>query len=667
MTLILAAVSRPVVRSLALVVVLAPWVARGAAGQDQAVPRPIPAAVEPPPGFLQAVDRGWRSTTGAPGAGYWQQETSYDIETRLDPDSAALSGTVRIEYVNHAPLRLPAVWLQLHQNFHKEGVPRNAAAEITGGITLARVEAQGQELGEGPLEQGPAYRVDGSLMQLRLPAPVEQGDTLRLEIEWSFTVPQKGINQRMGHSDHEVFMLAYWFPKMAVLDDLRNGSWDAEPFLGTGEFYDDFANYSVAITVPQDWTVMATGELQNPDSVFSALTVERLAAAAEADTLVTIAGQAERDAATVTEHPEGGWLTYRFAAENVRDFVWTTSNVQRWNATSAVVPDRDEDGYDDRVLIHSFWREDRAPLWADQWLYGKQAIEFHSTYTGLPYPWPHMTSVEGTDIIGGGMEFPMLTLMGAYEGGDAQALYNVTAHELGHMWIPMIVGTNERRHAWMDEGSTDFLENESRMELWPGVDHRRVEATQYLEVAEAHQEQSMMRHADYYEPGPGYSIASYRKPAALLVALREVIGSAVFEDAYRTFLSEWAYKHPTPWDLFNTFERFVGKDLDWFWTAFYYETWTLDHAVRSVTASAGGGQTVVIEDRGNAAFPVHIRIRTSTGLSIEHDIPVEHWLAGRTTFEVPVPPDAGRVTRVEVDPDGLAPDVDRSNNFWPRG
>lgn len=647
--------------------VLGAWAVSAPTSAQDVVQRAIPAAVEPPPGFTQAIDRGWRSTLGSPGEGYWQQEAAYDIDVRLDPEIGELEGTARIAYVNHAPITLPLVWLQLHQNFHKEGVARHEPAEITGGVMLSRVVAQGAELTEGPIAEGPAYQVDGGLMQIRTPGPVASGDTLRLEIDWSFTVPQQGIGERMGHSDREIYMIAYWFPKMAVLDDVRNGSWDAEPFLGSGEFYDDFADYRVAITVPQDWTVMATGELQNADSVFSALTLERLAEASKSDTLVTIAGQAEHDAATVTAHTPDGWLTYRFAAENVRDFAWTTSNVQRWDATSAVVPDRDEDGYEDRVLIHSFWREDRAPLWSEEWLYAKQSIEHHSVFTGFPYPWSHMTSVEGDGIIGGGMEFPMMTLMSSYEGTDAQALFNVTSHELGHMWIPMIVGTNERRYAWMDEGSTDFIENDSRMELWPGVDHRRVEETQYLEVAAERQEESMMRHADYYEPGPAHSIASYRKPAALLMALRDVIGEVLFQEAYRAFISEWAYKHPTPWDFFNTFERFAGEDLDWFWTSFYYETWRLDHAVRTVAPAAGGAQRVVIEDLGNAVFPGSVRIRTSGGEIIEEDIPVEYWLSGSTTFEVTVPAEAGRVTRVEVDPDGFAPDVDRSNNFWPRG
>jgi aminopeptidase N len=249
---------------------------------------------------------------------------------------------------------------------------------------------------------------------------------------------------------------------------------------------------------------------------------------------------------------------------------------------------------------------------------------------------------------------------------NATDLFNVTSHEIAHMWIPMIVGTDEKRHAWLDEGSTTYLENKSRMELWPGVDHHRVEARLYLQVAAAELEQSMMRHGDYYEPGPGYGVASYPKPASLMVALRQVMGDGAWEEAYRAFISEWAYKHPSPWDFFNTFERFAEEDLDWFWTSFYYETWTLDHAVASVT-SGTGGTVVTIEDRSNAVFPARVRIRTSDGTDSVHDIPASHWLQGHTTYEIQVPPSAGAVTRVEVDPAGYAPDVDRSNNFWPRG
>jgi aminopeptidase N len=278
-----------------------------------------------------------------------------------------------------------------------------------------------------------------------------------------------------------------------------------------------------------------------------------------------------------------------------------------------------------------------------------------------------MTSVEGADIIEGGMEFPMLTLIGPYEGEQSQALFNVTSHELGHMWIPMIVGTDEKRHAWMDEGSTTFLEDQSRMDLWPGVNHHRIEAQPYLQVATAGLEGSMMRHGDFYEPGPAYGIASYAKPATLMVALREIMGQEKWEEAYRAFISEWAYKYPSPWDFFATFERFAEGDLDWFWTSFYFETWTVDHAVRSVTAKVGGGATVTIEDRGIAPFPAVVRIRTSSGTDFNRDVPVEHWLEGNTTYDIEIEPSAGTVTRVELDPAGFTPDIDRANNFWPRG
>ncbi len=634
--------------------------------------RAIPPAVTPPPEFERAVERGWRSRDGSPGHSYWQNWAGYDMTARLDPETGRLEGTARILYSHVAPANLNTVWLHLHQNLHKEGVPRYEPAEITGGVTIKSLAVDGEELTERPLAEGPGYRIDGTLMEVRPTIRLEPNDTLQLDIEWEVTLPQSGAG-RMGYSDREVYFVAYWFPKMAVFDNLRG--WNAEPYLGNAEFYDEFGDYDVDITVPEGWTVMATGELQNPEEVFSAITLERLAEAGASDEKVTIADAASRRAGTVTADGTDGWLTYRFTAESVRDFAWTTSNVQRWDATSAVVTDPPADttsgaqreGRERRVLIHSFWREDEAPLWSEQWLYGKQSIEHHSRYTGVAYPWPHMTSVEGADIIGGGMEFPMLTVIGPYEGRQPADLFNVTSHELAHMWIPMIVGTNEKRYAWMDEGSTTFLENESKMELWPGVDHHRVEARSYLQVAAARQEVSMMTPGDYYPPGPSYGTASYSKPATLMVALRDVLGEETWTEAYRTFVSEWAYKHPSPWDFFNTFERFADEDLDWFWTSFYYETWTVDHAVGDVTPIPGGGYTVTIRDEGHAIYPATVRIRTSGGGDRTVEIPVEHWLSGNTTYEIEVDASEGAVTRVEVDSEGYAPDVDRTDNFWPRG
>lgn len=625
---------------------------------------PVPAPVRPPLYFQRAVERGTRTEEGRPGEGYWQNWTTYRLQARLDPATARLEGSAVIRYQNRSPLPLRFVQLHLYQNLHEEGAMRNTAQEVTGGVELNRVAAAGQLLQEGPLGQGPAYEVDGTVMSLRPPEDVAPGDTLEIQIDWATTLPQNGAG-RMGHSDREMYFVAYWFPKMAVFDDLRG--WDAEPYLGNAEFYDGFGTYEAALTVPAGWTVMATGALVNAAEVYAPVVLERLERAAASDERVEVATSTEVRAGSVTAAGSDGWLTYRFQADSVRDFAWTTSNVQRWDATSAVVPDRDGDGAEDRVLIHSFWREERAPLWEEQWRYGKQSIEHHSRYTGFAYPWPHMTSVEGAEIIDGGMEFPMLTLIGPYEGRGEQDLYNVTAHEIAHMWIPMTVASNERRHAWMDEGSTTFLEDQSRMEHWPGVNHHRLEAQPYLQVAAAGLEQSLMRHGDWYEPGPGYGIASYNKPATLMVGLRDLMGAEAWEEAYRGFIADWAYKHPTPWDFFNAFERVAGEDLDWFWTSYYYETWSVDFDVVGVESRTGGGAVVHVRNRGLAPYPVTVRIHTAGEGVIERSVEVEHWLEGRLDVALELPASAGAVTRVEVDPGARVPDVDRSNNFWPRG
>jgi hypothetical protein len=650
------------VPALLLVFSLGPAVDTLEAQDHVTLSRPIPGPVVPPPYFRAALENGTRSADGRPGPNYWQVYSEYDIDARLDPITGLLSGTETIRFHNRSPQGLPVLQLFLHQNLHKPGVVRNRVVEVTGGVRLGRVKVGGEDLLPLPGFQGAGYRDPDGVMSIRLPEPLGPGGTVELEIDWSFVVPQNGAG-RMGHSDREMYFLAYWFPKIAVLDDLRG--WDAEPYQGA-EFYEGYGDYSVRLTVPQGWTAMATGDLKNPEEVYSPRTLAKMAAAAVADTMIRIATREDVETGRVTRLSETGALTYWFEAENVRDFTWTASNKQLWTGTSALVPDRDGDGQDDRVAIHSFFREYRAPLWIDQALYGKHSIESESRYTGFPYPWPHMTSVEGADIIGGGMEFPMLTLIGDYQGADPIALYSVTAHELAHMWIPMIVGANEKRHAWIDEGSTTFLENQVKTDYWPGIpDPDAADMENYLQVTRLEGEQSMMRHGDYYEPGAGYGTASYPKPASLLVTLRALLGEETFTRAYRSFISDWAYKHPSPWDFFNTFEREAGTDLDWFWTSFYYQTWPLDHAVSSVVRD-GEDTVITIEDRGFAFLPARVTVELEGGVVLEREVPVSHWLTGAVSAQVRIPGSAGEVLAAEVDPEGRFPDLDRENNRWVR-
>lgn len=630
------------------------------AQEEVTLTRPVPGPLVTPPYFRAALENGTRSPDGRPGPNYWQVYSEYDLNARLDPASGLLSGTGTIQFHNRSPMAVPVLQLFLHQNLHKEGVIRNRAVEVTGGVRLERVRVEGEDLLPARGFQEPGYLERGGILYIRTPEPVAPGATVEMEVSWSFLVPQNGAG-RMGHSDREMYFLAYWFPKVAVLDDLRG--WDAEPYQGA-EFYEGYGDYRVSLTVPNGWTVMATGELLNPRDVYSPRTVAKMEAAAVADTIVEIATREDVESGRVTRLSETGALTYRFQAANVRDFTWTASNKQIWKGTSALVPDRDGDGQDDRVAIHSFYREYRAPLWEEQVLYGKHSIEFESRYTGFSYPWPHMTSVEGADIIGGGMEFPMLTLIGDYNGSNVQALYAVTVHELGHMWIPMIVGANEKRHAWIDEGATTFLENQAKPDYWPGMPNpEAADMERYLDVARLSGEQPMMRHGDYYEPGPGYGTASYPKSATMLVTLRHLLGEEVFARAYQSFIADWAFKHPSPWDFFNTFEREAGVDLDWFWRTWYYETWALDQAVAEVRDDSG--ETVItVEDQGWAFMPTRVSVELETGEILEREIPVSHWLTGATTGEIRIPASMGRVVRVDIDPDAEFPDLDRKDNTW---
>ena len=646
-----------------IVLVLMLWaVGVPVSAQPAAAPvlRPVPAPVIPPPFYRAALTRGTRSADGRPGPGYWRNHATYDVRGELDPTTALITGSETIAYQNNSPDTLELLVLHLHLNIHRAQAIRNGPEEITDGMVLRSLTVDGVPATEGSLAQPSRWATRGTLLMVRPPSPIPPGGATTLAIDWEEIFPQS-TSGRVGWSNREVYFVGYWYPRMAVYDDLRG--WDAESYLGAAEFYDDFGDYRVSLTVPAGWTVMATGTLENPEEVWSEQTRRRLAAAEVADSVVHVASGADRQANRVTMAPPDGRLTYRFVADTVRDFAWAASNVQVWDATSARVPDRGQDGREDRVLIHSFWREQRAPLWADQALYGKHAIEHHSRYTGFTYPWRHMTLVEGADIIGGGMEFPMLTLMGSYQGLPPRALYSTASHEVGHMWIPMIVGVNEKRDAWLDEGSTSFLENQGRPEYWPGDDAHGQERDRYLSVARTEAEQPLMRHADYYESVVGRLTASYRKPATLLVTLRGLLGTETFERAYRAFIAEWAFKHPTPWDFFATFERFAGRDLDWFWTSFYYQTWVLDHAVGAVTTSAEE-TVVVIEDHGFAPMPARVRIQTTRGGSLERVVPVETWLAGANRTEITLPASVGEVTRVEIDPLGLFPDLRPRDNVW---
>ena len=618
--------------------------------------RPIPYPVEEPMQFMYAVEQGTRTLEGKPGPDYFTNTADYVLNAELSPADTMLFGEADITYHNNSPDSLQLLVFELAQNLHKEGQPRKEAAEITGGVNIKRVVVNGQELDEVNRFQ-PGYVINGTNLIVIPSAAVQASESAEVEIDWNFKIPQAGASGRMGYSRDNLFFLAYWYPHASTYDDLEG--WFGDTFTGNAEFYHDFGNYEINITAPSNWLVISTGTLGNAGEILNEEIHQRFLEAQESDEVVTVVSS--EDFGQVTTSGEDGTLTWRFRAENVRDIAFSATRESQWDALRTPVGDIDEDGEDDYALINALWRQD-APLWADAAEYTAHAISFLSEFTGYSYPWPHMTSVEGADIIGGGMEFPMMTLIGSYNQASTQALYDVTAHEIAHMWIPMIVSNNERRHAWMDEGATTFHEANARWDRFPESFSRIGEFGQYLQIAGTPFEGEIMRWSDYHYPGPAYGIASYPKPGSVLIALQGVLGEDIFMEAWKEFIERWAYKHPTPYDMFNTFEDISGKELDWFWRSWYFETWVLDQAVAGVEQN-GEEATITITDNGQIPMPVDLTITLEDGTELEKRIEVDGWLMGKTETSVTIENNSP-VVQVVIDKDQYYPDVNRMNNSW---
>jgi hypothetical protein len=633
------------------------------------VRRPIPYPVVPSRGFLDAVANGTRTTSGRPGPAYWQQWADYELTATIRPAERRLYGTGRITYHNRSPDSLSTVYLHLMQNVHAVGAMRNRPQQVTGGVVLSRVAASGAELTlqssrrppNEEEERPPGYVVRGTILQVILPTALPASDSVVLELDWTFQVPSQGGGNRMGWNGDDFFFIAYWYPQMAVYDDVVG--WQIDQFRGAAELYTGFGSYDLTVEVPAGWLVLASGALQNPEEVLDPSVLARLQQAESSDSVVHVVRQGDL-AAGRTTRSGGGTLAWHFRADTARDVSFSASRASLWDAVRTPVGDRDVDGQADFARVDALYRPS-APRWTNAARYGQHAIDFFSRYLALPYPWTHMSLIEGGGIIGGGMEFPMMTLMGDYNARSDSSLYYVTAHELGHMWLPMIVGTDERRHAWMDEGMTSFNENQSRKEFFPGEDSEDSDREGYLAVARGGEEGEMMRWTDHHYPGRA-GTASYSKPSTVHAALQGLLGEEAFLPAYREYIRRWAYRHPTPWDFFHTIEDVTGRDLEWFWRAWYYETWTLDQAVTDVRHEGGGAGDVtdiVIRDLGLVPMPARVQVTRENGEVLDLEVSVDTWLAGETEAVLTVP-DGSPVVRVEIDPEALFPDVDRDNNVW---
>ncbi len=599
----------------------------------------------------------YRTGGGAPGHAYWQNRADYDIAATLDTATRSLTGRLTLRYTNNSPDTLPFLWMQTEQNAFRANslngliFPQNSrfgARGFDGGDVIDRLE---QVMGRGNAAKRVALstRDEGTVMKVDLAEPLAPGQTATLDIAWHFRIPEHGAD-RMGY-DGALFELAQWYPRMSVYDDVQG--WNTDPYLGQGEFYLDYGTYTMAITVPAGYIVAGTGELTNASEVLPATQVRRLAAAAKSDTVVRVITADElADGSARPKHT--GTMTWKFRAENVRDAVWAGSPDYQWDATSW-------NGH----LAMAYYRPSAAVNWYDAADQSRMSIEEYSE-RWFPYPWPQISAVEGPIS---GMEYPMVAM--ETKSRNVQSLYSVVTHEIGHMWYPMIVGSNERRHMWQDEGFNTFINTFSEARRYPDQGDQMARAARERNLVE-----QIMR-AGYDKPidinpdriTPNFlGVSAYVKPSVGLQLLRqEILGPAAFDDAFRAYTARWAYKHPTPTDFYRTMDDVSGRRLDWFWREWFIENARFDQAIDSVAMRPMGDSTqvmVVYGNRDRGVLPIRARFTFDDGSTQEMRYPAEVWSTNSVKYPRVYTFVGKKLVSIDLDPDHLLIDIDRSNNGW---
>lgn len=607
----------------------------------------------------------YRSANGAPGAKYWQNRANYNIAATLDTAAKTLTATETITYINNSPDTLRSLWLYVEQNTYRDDArsqyysafPRN---EHTTGYALASVQVEA-----GGKTSAADYIVTDTRMQVRLKqALAANGGKVVLHIKYSYSIPGAFGNRTdyVDTKNGKIFEIAQWYPRMCVYNDVEG--WNTLPFLGSGEFYCEYGDFDYAVTVPWDVLVAGSGELKNPAEVLTTKQISRLAQAQASDKTIMIRG-AEEIGDPACRPVKQGNLTWRFNMKNTRDVAFGASKAYIWDAAKVNLPSGKK-----CMSMSVYPVESAGPdAWDKATEHLKKSIEYFSS-AWFEYPYPVAINEAG---IAGGMEYPGIVFDGITDKG--KELFWITAHEIGHNWFPMIVGSDERRYPFMDEGFNTFIDvyasdviNNGEFapkrdgEYAPGGGNPADEILPYLNDPDA---PTMMDRADAVPEKYRHPLA-YFKPAFGLVMLREVIlGKERFDYAFKQYIRNWAYKHPAPYDFFNTMNNEAGEDLSWYWREWFFNNWALDQAVtgvKYVDNDPAKGAMVTVANLEKMAMPVTMEIELADGTKQRLQLPVETWLQGAVQ-NVPVST-RQKIKSVTLDPGKQLPDGNRGNNVW---
>jgi hypothetical protein len=580
----------------------------------------------------QAYENGTRSYDGRPGPNYWQNTADYTIEVEVDPATRELTGSESITYYNNSPDDLNILIIRLYQDNFRKGNQRGSSVrpdDVNDGVEISRLV-----VGDSALNVDQSTRRQGTNMIVTLPEAIVSGSSIELEIDWQLVIPQTTI--RMGAYDSTSFFVSYWYPQIAVYDDVFG--WDGLSHDFSTEFYNELGNFDVRITAPVNFTVIATGALQNPQEIFTSDKLSLYEKATQSEETVTILSK--EDATNGYEHKFGTW---HFRAGDVTDFSFCLSDHFVWDAAIQKVEDRN-------VLIHSYYNvsvADRATqLTAIQ---QKTMKHFSEDMPGVPYPYPEFATCVMA-VGGGGMETPMMA-------NNGQPGQGVTIHEMMHTYFPMYVRVNEKRFAWMDEGWANFnttyltIKYFQGQELSPGnfgsggvsgtlgsfSDLPMITSTQFLDNS-------------------NYGYASYPLPEFLYGILHHHLGDELFQQCYSTYIRDWAKKSPTPYDFMYTFERVSGQDLSWFWKPWFFGFGDVDVRIGSYNKGK-----LTVENQGTRPVPILVNAIYDDSTTWTGEYSAKSW-EGSGMFKVKIP-DHKKLAKFDVN--GSLPDANSLDNYYP--
>lgn len=605
--------------------------------------------------FMNRRGNVYRSASGLPGPEYWQNQANYDINVSLDPDTHTLSGSVVIEYINNSPFDLDYAWLFLEQNRftpNSRGTLTTPLSgnryngDIDGGYNLEYITTKVDG------ESGNRFIINDTRMQVFFEKPLKaKGAKAQISMDFSFKIPQKGMD-RMGRLDVEdgvIYALAQWYPKMVTIDDV-NG-WNTMPYLGAGEFYFEYGDFKYSVEVPREYIVVGSGELMNPKEVLTDEQLDRFEKARNSDKTTYII-KPDEVGKTNKIRPKKDSFIWKFEMKNSRDIAFATSKAFIWDAAKINLPDGK------KALAQSAYPKESNGnnAWERSTEYTKASIEHYSN-KWFAYPYKNAINV-AADV--GGMEYPGIVFCGYKAKGGS--LWGVTDHEFGHIWFPMIVGSNERRHAWMDEGFNTFINIYSTLEFNDGEYPAGIlmGKSSILPWFTSSMREPVSTYPDITQ-SRNLGLVAYYKPALGLYILREyILGPQRFDVAFKAYIKAWAYKHPTPGDFFNIMENAAGENLNWFFKAWFYSNNNIDLAINTVE-KVTDGYTITFENKG-MPMPVVYNVYYEDGTKDELRLPVEIWQKGdEWTTAVYTNKNA---TKIVIDPNRILLDVAPENNRW---